>query len=219
MQGALCMAKLLQGREMAKATPPLTQKMFELGLIAIMLHDTGYLKKQGDDEGTGAKYTMTHVMRSVDFAEEMLSEKGFSPTEIKAVQNMIRCTGVNIDLKSIPFQNDLERIVGLALGTGDLLGQMAARDYVEKLPVLYAEFAEAAHFNTGAATPAMFSSAQDLMQKTPIFWDKYVIPKIKGDFEGLYQYLSNPFPEGTNSYLSRIETNIARLRLGFAPKT
>ena len=36
------------------------------------------------------------------------------------------------------------RIVGFALGTADLLGQMAAPDYVDKLPVLYDEFVEAA---------------------------------------------------------------------------
>src|SRR5947209_20555043 len=61
MQGALCFARLLKGRHFANATPPLTQKMFELGLLAILLHDTGYLKKRSDTEGTGAKYTWIHV--------------------------------------------------------------------------------------------------------------------------------------------------------------
>ena len=57
---------------------------------------------------------------------------------------MIFCTGINAALDKIPFQSEAEKIVGFALGTADLLGQMAADDYVEKLPVLYAEFAEAA---------------------------------------------------------------------------
>ena len=93
LQGTLCMARLLRGRHLAEVQPPLSQKMFKLGLLAILLHDTGYLKKRNDSEGTGAKYTVTHVERSTKFAAELLEEKGFSPTDIKAVQNMIHCTG------------------------------------------------------------------------------------------------------------------------------
>jgi hypothetical protein len=48
---------LLEGYYRARTQPPLTARMFELGVIAILLHDTGYLKKQDDYEGTGAKYT------------------------------------------------------------------------------------------------------------------------------------------------------------------
>lgn len=75
LQVTLCMARLLRGRHLAKASPVLTQKMFELGLLAILLHDTGYLKKHGDNEGTGAKYTLIHVDRSIEFAAELLREK------------------------------------------------------------------------------------------------------------------------------------------------
>jgi hypothetical protein len=212
LQGTLCMAQILGGRHHAGVAPVLMQHTFELGLLAILLHDTGYLKKKGDSDGTGAKYTLTHVNRSVDFAAEFLTEKGFSPEDIRSVQNMIRCTGVNIDLGSIQFPNETEHIVGLALGTGDLLGQMAARDYVEKLPVLYAEFAEAAHYSNGKEGGMAFSSARDLMQKTPGFWQFYVRPKIDGDFQGLYRFVSDPYPDGPNPYMNRIEANISRLK-------
>src|SRR5438876_4354897 len=57
LQGTLCLALLLQGRHSAKALPEVSQKMCELGLLAILFHDTGYLKKKSDREGTGAKYT------------------------------------------------------------------------------------------------------------------------------------------------------------------
>src|SRR5579884_2756192 len=89
LQGTLCMARLLRARHEANAQPALSQRMFELGLIAILLHDTGYLKKIGDVEGTGAKYTVIHVRRSADFAAELLGKKGFAANEIKSVQNMI----------------------------------------------------------------------------------------------------------------------------------
>src|SRR5512141_590203 len=42
LQGTLCMAHLLQGRHRAGTEPRLSQRMFELGILAILLHDTGY---------------------------------------------------------------------------------------------------------------------------------------------------------------------------------
>ena len=213
LQGALCMARILHGRQHAHAQPPLTQRAFELGIMAILLHDTGYLKKNWDITGTGAKYTVTHVRRSADFAAELLQGRGFQPAEIVAIQNMILCTGINAALDKIPFQSELERIVGFALGTADLLGQMAADDYVDKLPVLYLEFAEAAQFDAGKSpTVGMFSSVEDLMQKTPAFWEKFVRTKLDRDFCGVYQYLNQPYPSGSNYYVDRIEANIQRLR-------
>ncbi len=214
------MARLLRARHFAGAEPPLTQRMFELGLLAILLHDTGYLKKRADIEGTGAKYTVTHVERSAQFAETLLAEKGFAAAEIKAVQNMIRCTGVDARLSTIPFQSEIERIVGFALGTADLLGQMAAEDYVEKLPTLFSEFAEAVNYSKDKTHfIGKFSSATDLMQKTPIFWDEYVLPKLESEFRGLYRFLNDPYPDGPNPYLKKIEANMDRLRGGVAAQT
>jgi hypothetical protein len=213
LQGTLCMARLLHGRHLAHGQPTVTQSAFQLGLLAILLHDTGYLRKRGDIGGTGAKYTLTHVTRSVQFAEEFLEEKGLPVKDIRSVQNMIRCTGVNVDLSRIPFQNELEQTVGFALGTADLLGQMAAVDYVEKLPTLFAEFDESARFYEGKmALTEGFSSATDLMQKTPDFWKNYVVPKINNEFWGLYRFLNQPYPSGPNSYLQRVEANIAKVQ-------
>ena len=213
LQGTLCLARLLRGRHFTGSNPVLTPVMFELGLLAILAHDTGYLKRIEDTEGTGAKYTLTHVRRSGEFAAKFYAAQGYNAGDISAVQSMIRCTGVNADLKAIPFGSELERVVGYALGTADLLGQMAAPDYVEKLPVLYAEFTEAARFSGAAATKSIqFSSVEEMMRTTPAFWEKYVWPKIEGDFGSLHRYLTDPFPDGPNYYLDCIEANIARLR-------
>src|SRR6266705_1959297 len=101
LQGTLCMARLLRGRYLAGAQPVLTQRMVQLAFLAILLHDTGYLKKRDDSEGTGAKYTVTHVDRSAEFAAQLLTDKGFAASEIISVQNMIHCTGVDANLKAI----------------------------------------------------------------------------------------------------------------------
>ena len=213
LQGALCLARLMRGLAVAGAAPALTARAFELGIVAILFHDTGYLKARADTEGTGAKYTAVHVGRSAAFAEAFLAPKGFTPADVRAVQNMINCTGINTDLQAIRFQSELERTVGYALGTSDLLGQMAAPDYVERLPVLYQEFAEAArHAPAGSAHLFSYQSAEELMRNTPIFWTKYVLPKVNGDFRRLYAFLNDPYPDGPNDYLQRIEANIERLR-------
>ena len=213
LQGTLCFARLLHGYHRAKVEPQLSEKMVQLGLLAILLHDTGYLKTRDDLEGTGAKYTLTHVNRSCEFAERLLREKGYKDTEVRAVQNMIRCTGVNVDLGKIPFGSQEERILGYALGTADLLGQMAADDYIDKLGILYSEFEESARFNSGKFTGAgAFASVDDLRNKTPMFWERYVLPKINGDFLGLYRYLGRTVTEDDNDYLARIRSNLDRLQ-------
>jgi hypothetical protein len=90
---------------------------------------------------------------------------------------------------------------------------MAASDYVEKLPVLYLEFAEAAQFGGPESKRAIaFQSADELMRHTPEFWARYVWPKISKDFGALYRFLSDPYPDGPNFYLKAIEANLARLR-------
>jgi hypothetical protein len=213
LQGTLCMARLLRGRHLAGAAPPLTQRIHQLGILAILLHDTGYLKKRDDTEGTGAKYTITHVSRSAEFAAGLLRRKGFPDADIRAVQNMIHCTGLEAVLGKIPFQSELEQITGFALGTSDLLGQMAAADYVDKLPVLYSEFAEAAR--TARNTKhfvARFSNALELMGNTPAFWGDFVLKKLDHDFGGLRRFLNDPFPDGPNEYVERIEANMVRLK-------
>ena len=52
LQGTLCLARLLRGRQLAGAKPVLTRRHFELALLAMLLHDTGYLKKKDDVAGT-----------------------------------------------------------------------------------------------------------------------------------------------------------------------
>ena len=126
---------------------------------------------------------------------------------------MIRCTGIEAPLTKIPFQSDLEKTVGHALATADLLGQMAADDYVDKLPILYAEFAEAARHDRGHTDfISKFGGERDLIQRTPSFWYEYVLSKLHQDFGNIHQFLNQPYPSGHNWYVERIEANMGRIR-------
>ncbi|MBL9126611.1 MAG: hypothetical protein JNL97_03135 [Verrucomicrobiales bacterium] len=212
LQGTLCLAQLLRGWHRHGGSPALDERAFRLGIVAILFHDTGYLKPRGDRTGTGAKFTPVHVRRSAEFAGRILADRGFDADEIHAVQGMIRCTGVNANVRSIVFQRAVDRQVGRALATADLLGQMAAVDYVEKLPLLYEEFAEAVAHDPSSPGLPRFSGPDELIRQTPDFWDRHVRHRLDQDFDGVYRYLNDPWPDGPNVYLERIEANIARVR-------
>ena len=44
-------------------------------LISSMFHDTGYIQEEWDNAGTGAKYTKTHIGRSIAFLDEVHLER------------------------------------------------------------------------------------------------------------------------------------------------
>ena len=90
LQGTLCLSTLLRGRHEDGTEPRLACKTFELSLLAILLHDTGYLKRRDDTAGTGAKYTLTHVSRSCDFSERLLAVRGYSADLYRHVPGMDR---------------------------------------------------------------------------------------------------------------------------------
>lgn len=210
MQGLLCLVRLLHGRCIADAKPAVPRSTFELGVLAILLHDTGYLKHAEDTEGTGAKYTLIHVDRSREFAGSFLRDQGYASSDVETVKNMIQGTSMHDAPVDIPFSTSIERTVGAALATADLLGQMSADDYVERLPQLYAEFTESWGYFGGRAHRLRYESPEALIAYTPTFWRSYVIPKLEEGCQGMYRYLSDPYPDGDNKYLNRVEANVEK---------
>jgi hypothetical protein len=61
----LAMARLSHGAVIDKMK--FSERYIVLGLIAAIMHDVGYIQEEFDREGTGAKYTASHVQRSMDF--------------------------------------------------------------------------------------------------------------------------------------------------------
>lgn len=212
---------IIDGWNKNKNTPYITREFFDIGVIAVLLHDTGYIKTEDDIEGTGAKYTFTHIQRSVDFAGLYLRHLGFEKQKISEVQNIIMCTGVKIDYAKIPFNSDEERTVGYALGTADLLGQMSADDYPEKLPMLYREFEEA-YFHEGIEKlrekeAIVYESVDDLIRKTPYFYEVIVLRRFK-NMGSMYKYLTYYFKDSRNHYLEAIEKNLKKIKLASLPR-
>ncbi|MEE8350274.1 MAG: hypothetical protein V3R94_11925 [Acidobacteriota bacterium] len=205
-------ACVLDGHIRGGNPPQLSFRDFELTVVSSFLHDTGFIKQVGDDGGTGAKYTCTHVQRSGDFAAKFLDEFGVTDEEIRFVQLAIECTGIQVDVDSLPFDDDRQRFLGAVVGTGDMLGQMAAPDYPEKLEGLYREFAEAATY-PGAPDSGIdiYTSASDLMRKTRGFYEGHVQFMLETQWSGVYKALEHHFEEEKNNYFRSIDANLDRI--------
>lgn len=212
LQATTCIVMLLEGRHLAGIEPRVDARHFELAVSAALLHDVGYLRLRSDTKGTGGKYTFCHVVRSCAFAASYLPTLGADDYEVESVLGAISCTGPTTEMGRLRFRHPIERMIGSALATADFLGQMAAPDYPDKLEVLYEEFRESDDYIRLPANRRVFSSATELVERTPAFWEKFVRPKLETDFEGVYRFLSRPYPNGSNPYLDSIDQNIATIR-------
>lgn len=175
----LAMARLLDGYNSANKKP-MPARLAALGLIATLLHDAGFIQRLRDRKGTGAKYTLTHVGRSVSFSDAYLLKNNFSRGDARVAANAIRCTELFVPLKTIGFRSGPEKVIGLMLGSADLLGQMASRCYLERLLLLYGEFR--------AGRVPGYSSELDLLRKT-LGFAKLMDKRLAVTLEDVRRYL------------------------------
>ena len=121
----------------------LSPRIRNIGLIGALFHDTGLIQTDGEQEGTGAQYTIGHEERSIGLMRKYSTANGFSAEAIEDCGHIIMCTILTLPLEEIPFRTEEVRTMGRILGSADLIAQMADRCYLEKLPLLFLEFKEA----------------------------------------------------------------------------
>ncbi|MFC1608422.1 hypothetical protein ACFL47_10685, partial [Candidatus Latescibacterota bacterium] len=201
----LAMARLIHGYSIQKG--PLEEREVLISLISALMHDTGYIKATDDPSGTGAKYTLVHISRSVDFMKKYCLEHSYLPADCNFSSQCILCTDINTDISRIPFETDNQRILGKILGISDLIGQMADRNYLEKLFLLYIEFEE--------GDVQGFDNSIDLLQKTVGFFD-FTKMRFSKHLDNLDQYMIFHFIERWNVhedlYLKSINKNAKYLK-------
>lgn len=210
LQAAVCLVHLLQGRNRTPDKPVFTARHWELAVMAALLHDTGYLKANGDVSGTGAKYTFVHERRSCEFARDYLPRIGVTATEIEDICAAIICTGPRSKISQVSFRSEEGRHFAFILVTADYLAQMSASDYLDKLPALYREFVEAFDFENIPAEKRPYHSYRELLEKTPAFWSNFVRPMLDFEAGGVYRYLATAGQ--TNLYLQAVEANVAEIQ-------
>ncbi|MDB6115413.1 MAG: hypothetical protein JWQ62_2358 [Lacunisphaera sp.] len=210
LQATVCLIHLLQGRTRSMDRPVLKPRDWELALMAVLLHDSGYLKETNDTTGTGAKYTIVHERRSCEFARQYLPRMGVTQTEIEDICSAIICTGPQSKISQITFHREEARLFAFILVTADYLAQMSAPDYVEELAILFNEFQEAYDYEQVPQAKRVYHRVQDIMERTPAFWNNYVRPLLDFEAGGVHRYLSTTGQP--NPYLQAVEANIAEVQ-------
>jgi hypothetical protein len=185
-----------------------THRDVNLGLISALMHDTGYIQAEEDNTGTGAKYTVSHINRSIEFMKTYFHENGFPSEYLPICRNLLRCTGLDVKINEIQFQTREHEILGQILGTADLIGQMANDNYLEKLPYLYDEFKE-------GGVPG-YNNKLDLLKKTPAFWEmvkERFVNELGQVDRYLRDYLRVLWGINQDLYRQAIDRNIERLQV------
>lgn len=137
----LAMARLFHGAAVTGIR--FSPRQVHQGLVSAMLHDVGYLQNSEDEDGTGAKYTLSHVRRGMEFVQQHFAAFGLQESDVHPCMAMIHCTDINCDPASVPFPDKTTERIGKMLATADVMAQMADRTYLEKLIFLFHELEEA----------------------------------------------------------------------------
>jgi hypothetical protein len=216
LEVTLTLAKIISGWNRARS-PAVSNDSFDLGILAAMLHDVGYIKKAGDDKGTGAKYTFSHVCKSVGFANRLMEEADIKEGRSSAIRNIIWLTCTQIDKEKIKYAGEEEMRIANSLGTADLVGQMSSPYYLEKLPHLYVEFEEAYQYEglekLRKNKNKIFESADQLIKGTPEFYYGWVIPALSS-MGNMYQYIAYHYPDNVNHEIEQLEENMKMINDG-----
>ncbi len=171
----LAAARLVHGLQVQGQT--LSTRVVELGLISALFHDTGLIQAEEEQEGTGAQYTIGHEERSIKLLGKYLAASGFAAEDITDCAHMIMCTILTLPLAEIQFRSEETRAMGKILGSADLIAQMADRNYLEKLPLLFLEFKE-------AGMPG-FASPLELFKNTGEFYHSVVRKRLAEEMDSV----------------------------------
>jgi hypothetical protein len=201
----LAMTRLIHGAHLSGCK--FNEEEINIGIISALMHDTGYIQRLDDNTGTGAKYTLIHISRSIKFVQDYYKENIYFHDHLNSFAAILSCTGMSIDIAEIAFPSVKMEIIGKIMGTADLLAQMADRFYLEKLIHLFYEFEE-------ARVPG-FESELDLLRKTVNFYSM-TKARFENNLGNVNRYMIDHFKLRwdleKNIYDEAIEKNINYLK-------
>lgn len=212
---ALHMARMVDGFESAHAagTPALGVDEGTLAILLALYHDIGFLRLDTESGINGASLVGVHEQRSVDFMRHYLAQGPLSHFAYQA--DLIHATNfskpLSETLAGLPRQLF---VIGQMLGTADLVSQIANRCYMERCRhFLFHEFVIAGIDRTVAPsgeTVILYASPEDLLRKTPHFYEHLAKRRLEGDFEHIYRYVAPHF-NGDDPYARAMQQNLAYL--------
>lgn len=200
----LCAVRLMHGIHVSGTT--MCDDDITLVLIATMMHDVGYAQVLGEENGTGAQFTQTHVQRGIVFMRSYVGARRLPAGLADYLEPIMLCTDPAQKFSQIDFPDAHIRLLAQIVGTADLTGQMADRTYLEKLLFLFLEFREA---NFGS-----YQNMHDMLRQTQTFYE-VTQEKLDKVYDGIYAKLTfhfqNTMGVDNNYYLESINKNIAYL--------
>lgn len=206
----LAVTRLLIGYESAHAgsADTLGVERVQMGIIAALFHDIGYLRHVKDTRHKhGAEYTRTHVSRGVRFLSTYLPALGKAEW-VPRMRILLHYTGYE---KSVRMKNEHDHMLGCLLGTGDLIAQMSDRAYLERCrDSLYMEFKIGNVPAPKSVTGQPFESPAELLDQTPGFMRMTVASRLDKLFGSVYRY-AEQFFGGENLYMIGLEKNCSFL--------
>ena len=195
----LCTARMLHGLHLAGQG--LDGDHIDAALIGALMHDIGYLMSNEEASGTGAQFTASHVMRGVDFTRRHLLE--LPPALLETTTKVILLTDHRKHPDWVKFDNLQQQRAAYATATADLIGQMANREYLERVLLLYFEFEE--------AQMGGFADVHDLLEKTTAFY-RMTKGRLDQDLNGMSVCLARHFGKekdvDRNFYQESIDRNL-----------
>jgi len=211
----LALARLIDGHErQSDRHHTFGANLTILAIITALFHDSGYIRKTNDQKyHNGAQYTPVHVSRSANFLHNYLHMTGMSEfADIAA--NMVHYTGYEVAPQDIKLPDEKLHLLGYMIGTADLIAQMSDRCYLEKCrDRLYPEFelgGMTARQSEDGDSIILFESAEDLLLKTPGFYNFEVKKRLNGLFQQVYKFAEAHFG-GDNLYLKYLNQNIQHI--------
>jgi len=200
LEVVLCSARLLHGLHLSGES--IDGLIIDACIVGALLHDSGYLMNSDEAEGSGAQFTLTHVVRGAVFAETQLAE--VLPRDLLVATSKVILTTDHRPVAIMPeYDNRQQRIAAQVTATADLIGQMANREYLERLLLLFYEFNEAGI--------TFFKDIHDLLEKTDSFY-KLMNGRLQGELGNLAPHLTRHFDQARgvrrNYYTESIDRNL-----------
>ena len=212
---SLAAARLIEGHDrMQEAPRQLGPRRAILGVIIALLHDSGYIRRDSEAHvENGAVFTKIHVTRSAEFLTNYLPRIGFA-AEASVAAALVHFTGYEKEIDDIVVDDPADLLLGHMVGTADLIGQMSDRMYLEKCrEFLYREFVWGRIARDTAPDGreiVRYASPEDLMYKTPGFYEYVVRHRISTKLGGVERFAAAHF-DGPNLYQAEIDRNMTFL--------
>lgn len=213
---ALLMARMVDGFEAARSEDDTVVLDVDAGSFAVLLslfHDIGFLRRESESGINGACLIKDHEQRGVDFMRGYLARGPFARFADQAM--LIHATNfarpLDETLAGLPRKL---LVIGQMLGTADLESQIAGRYYLERCRhFLFHEFVVAGVDRTVSAngeTVVLYATPEDLLRKTPGFYQHLVKKRLEQDFARVYRFVAAHFG-GDDPYADAMQRNIGYL--------